>query len=151
MNRRPRLFGRLVHTLLLFPQNFSCQETMRVYQIADYDYEDKSEKRGKTQNEPQKRNDLQLKHHMNPRVSEIFSHFGQQDIHLLGLPAQKLRVESEGKSFKTVFDLYKVPAAECFLRKRRRLATSFDCKANISFVWSRKIEDERMTDYSPSI
>lgn len=80
--------------------------------------------------------DSQLIHHMNPRVPEILSHFGQKHLHLLGLPAQKLSVESYTESFDTVFNLYKVPAAECFLRKRRGLAAfSLISADRLCLIW----------------
>lgn len=99
------------------------------------DFED--EKGRITQTRRKTETDLQLIHHMNPRVPKILSHFGQKHLHLLGLPTQKLRVCSEGEPFETVFNLHKIPAAEHFLRGCVLVALLI-CETKISFlVWKR--------------
>ena len=100
-----------------------------------FDFED--EKGYITQARRKTETNLQLIHHMNPRVPKILSHFGQKHLHFLGLPTQKLRVYSEGEPFETVFNLHKIPAAEHFLRGCVLVALLI-CETKISFlVWKR--------------
>ena len=55
---------------------------------------------------------------MYPRVPQILPHFGQEHLHLFGLPLQELREKPDRESLEAFLDFYEIPAADCFLWTR---------------------------------
>lgn len=59
--------------------------------------------------------DSQIKLSVNLGISEILADVREQDLHFFCLPLEYLRQESEGHSFKSLFERYQIPCSYRFL------------------------------------
>ena len=72
---------------------------------------------------------------MQLRIPEILPHVRKQDMHLLRLPAQELRVQPHCEGFEPLFDLDEVPAADVFLLHSSAPFPSRRCRKNEIEGW----------------